>query len=604
MSFTPNSFRNPQQTPIKDWWNILLFVALTLGMGYAFDHFVMKPREAAERAYQTAQIQAQQIALQSNGGMAASPFTPAPRDVSDVLAEGPRIIIKNDVLTAQISVERGRIDDVELSHYFTTIENTEPVRVLAPVGTQHPAVSETGWASANSEIRVPGPKTIWAVSQDNTEKMVHLAWDNGQGLVFTRSFILDNKYVITVKDSVQNTGITPVTLTPYALLSQHGVPADLSPGIVHEGAIGYVGNNYFTTSYGSWDGLEQAPETYANTTGWIGITTRYFFIGLIPDQKDQTIFRTTFRGIQNITDINAQPRFQVDTQGSARIVQPGKSETSIIRIFAGAKELKTLESYQKSLSLNHFDLVVDYGWFYFLTQPFYHALVFIYGYVGNFGVAILIFTLILRLAVFPLANTSFKSFAKMKVVGPQIQEIQKTYVNDRPKMQEELVKLYTKEKVNPVSGCLPILVQIPIFFAMYKVISVSIDMRHAPFFGWIKDLTAPDPTSLFNLFGLLPYDVHPFLHFGAWPFLLFIMVMIQTRLSPPPPDRMMHIFFHYYYPIMIAFIMAKFASGLVIYWAFSAFLSVAQQMLIMYRMNVPIHLFERLQQSKKIDPPS
>lgn len=604
MAFIPNSFRDPKQTPIKDWWNILLFVVLTLGMGYAFDHFVMKPRQDAERAYQAAQIQAQQGTSPNSGQMAAIATTPAPRDVSDILADGPRIALKNEALIAQISVARARIDDVELAHYFTTIENTEPVRVLAPVGTAHAAVSDTGWASADAKIRVPGPDTVWAVSPDNTDKMVHLAFDNGQGLVFTRSFMLDDKYVITVKDSVQNTGTTPVTLTPYALLSQHGVPADLSPGIVHEGAIGYVGRDYFTTSYGSWDNLIDTPDTHTSTTGWIGITTRYFFIGLIPDQTDPTIFRTTYRGVQNSTDINARPRFQVDTQGSARIVQPGKTETATVRIFAGAKELKTLESYQKSLSLNHFDLVVDYGWFYFLTQPFYHALVFIYGYVGNFGVAILVFTLMLRLAVFPLANTSFKSFAKMKVVGPQIQEIQKTYANDRPKMQEELVKLYSKEKVNPVSGCLPILVQIPIFFAMYKVISVSIDMRHAPFFGWIHDLTAPDPTSLFNLFGLVPYDLPVFLHFGAWPFFLFIMIMIQTRLSPPPPDRMMHIFFHYYYPIMIAFVMAKFASGLVIYWAFSAFLSVAQQMLIMYRMNVPIHLFERVKKPKTTDTPS
>jgi YidC/Oxa1 family membrane protein insertase len=404
--------------------------------------------------------------------------------------------------------------------------------------------------------------------------------------------------LVTVDDTVVNQSGQPVTLHPYALLAQHGLPADLQPGIVHEGAIGYVGDQYVSQTYGAWEDHAAAPKQYTAGTGWIGITGRYFFAGIIPDQTQSGQYRITYRAANTVVDPHARPRYQVDVQGAALTIAPGAQATSTTRLFTGAKKLRLLEEYEKQLGLVHFDLVVDFGWFYFLTKPFYYALVYLNDWVGNFGVAILLLTLILRIAVFPLANTSFKSFAKMKKVSPQIQELQKNYAHDKKKMQEELVKLYTREKVNPVSGCLPILAQIPIFFAMYKVISVAIEMRHAPFFGWIQDLTAPDPTSILNLFGLLPFDVHSFFHFGIWPCVLFVLIMLQVRLSPPPQDRMMQIFFNYYYPVIVCFIMAKFAAGLVIYWAFSAFLSIAQQIIIMRSMDVPVHLFERWKKDK------
>jgi YidC/Oxa1 family membrane protein insertase len=594
MTFTPTPF-DPHGTSPKggDVRNIILFALLVLGMSYAFNHFVVEPRNQAAKIYQD------HVVTKHTQAVEEGTITPVPQTRDDVVAGADRVDLGNARVRATLSSIRPRLDDVALIEYTTTLESTDPVRVLMPAGTDHPSYTETGWLAADAAIKTPGADAQWAVVQDGTNGAKTFIWENGQGVVFTRTFVVDDQYMFTVTDQVQNLGTTAITLYPYARLVQHGIPDGHQTGIVHEGAIGYAGDDYMSVSYNGFEDLANAPKQTTVTGGWIGITSRYFFAGLIPDQADQTVFRAAYRGVDNPADVYARPRYQVDTQGSARIVDAGKAVTVVHHIFVGPKVLRLLETYEDELSLKHFDLVVDFGWFYFLTKPFYYALVYLFDWVGNFGVAILLLTLALRLAVFPLANTSFKSFAKMKQVAPQIQELQKTYIHDKRKMQEELVKLYTKEKVNPMSGCLPILAQIPIFFAMYKVISVAIEMRHAPFFGWIQDLTAPDPTSILNLFGALPFDVHEFFHFGVWPCVLFVMIMIQVRLSPPPPDKMMKIFFSYYYPVVVCFIMAKFAAGLVIYWTFSAFLSIAQQMFIMHRMGVPIHLFERFKQEKQ-----
>lgn len=592
MTFTPTSLNDPTRPPGGDMRNIILFVLLVLGMSWVFNHFIVEPRNKAAETYQT-HVAAKQIEAVKTGTL-----TPAPIPRDQVVKDDARISFGNTNVQATISATRPRLDDVALTQYTTALDSADPVRVLMPAGTAHPSYTETGWLAADAAIKTPNADSVWSAVQDNTGTTKTFLWDNGQGLVFTRSFAVDDRYMVTVTDQVQNLGDQAVTLYPYARMVQHGIPDGHQTGIVHEGAIGYAGEKYVSVNYNGWQDLAQTPEQVTATGGWIGITSRYFFAGLIPDQADTTTFRVTYRGVDNPTDTYALPRYQVDAQGLPRDVAAGKAVTVAHHIFVGPKVLRLLDEYETELKLPHFDLVVDFGWFYFLTKPFYYALVHLYDWIGNFGVVILAFTLILRLAVFPLANTSFKSFAKMKQVAPQIQELQKTYVHDKRKMQEELVKLYTREKVNPMSGCLPILAQIPIFFAMYKVISVAIEMRHAPFFGWIQDLTAPDPTSILNLFGALPFDVHSFFHFGVWPCILFLMIMIQVRLSPPPPDKMMKIFFSYYYPVVVCFIMAKFAAGLVIYWTFSAFLSIAQQMIIMHRMGVPIHLVERFKKEK------
>lgn len=593
MTFTPTPFRDDGRAGIKDWWSILLFVVLTLAMGYAFDLYVMKPREARMVAAQQAQMAVQKAAIENNE------VIPVPRPVADVIADHPRVVLQNADIHATISSVRPRLDDLALKTYFTTLEDKDPVRLMVPAGTDHPIYNETGWTSDQKDIVLPGPETVWTEVKHANEdtNTVAFEWTSSQGLVFTRTFTVDDKFMVHISDKVKNGSSRAVKLWPYALISQHGLPPDRMTGIVHEGAIGYVGKEYLANSYGNWGDLVVEPETRNATTGWIGITSRYFFTGLIPDQKETMTYRTSYRA-SNPADPHDQARYQVDVQGQDRTLEPGAETEFGVNVFAGPKTLRLLESYEKQLGLTHFDLVVDFGWFYFLTKPFYYALVYLNDVVGNFGVAILALTFILRLAVFPLANTSFRSFAKMKKVQPQIQELQKQYIHDKKKMQEELVKLYTKEKVNPVSGCLPILAQIPIFFAMYKVINVAIEMRHAPFFGWIKDLSAPDPTSILNLYGLLPYDVHNWFHFGVWPSVLFVLIMIQVRLSPPPPDKMMKVFFSYYYPVVVCFVMAKFAAGLVIYWGFSALLSVVQQIVIMRSSGVPVHLFESIKSKK------
>lgn len=590
MKFSPTPFNDNGGFKRGDWWNVAQFLVLSLLLMYWFDHFLLEPK----REELAAQRLIQEEAIANN----VDPVEPArPRAV--VLKESQRFELSNDDVTASIALTRGNMDDVALKSYFTELDQKEQIHLLSPAGTAYPLYTETGWSSDVKTQGMPDKFSVWHVVGRPEARSLTLTWSNTTGQTFLRTFTLDDQYVITVRDVIKNEGTVPTKVWPYALISQHGLPEHLSGGIVHEGAIGYVGDNFIEYSYGELNKRAIKPVMYTGTTGWVGITSRYFMVGLIPDQKESIVYRAAYTPPVDPANKNDKPRYQMDAQGIDRMVAPGGMAEFTTRIFVGPKRLRMLESYGNQMGLKHFDLAVDFGWFYFLTKPFYYAIVFINDMVGNFGVAILLLTLAIKLAVFPLANASFRSFAKMKLVGPQVQELQKTYAADKHRLQQELVKLYQKEKVNPLSGCLPIFAQIPIFFAIYKVINVSIEMRHAPFFGWIQDLSAPDPTSIINLYGALPFDVHSWFHFGVYPTLLFIMIMLQVRLSPPPPDRMMYIFFSYYYPVIVCYTMSKFAAGLVIYWAFSAFLSISQQIFIMRSLNVPIHFFDNLPWAKK-----
>lgn len=586
MTFTPRPFHSGPDQGNADWGNILIFIALVFAMSWGFDHFIVRPQQEAARQ---AQIAAQ--ALNHPNPTAAEAETPAPRPIAAVMAEGQRVTLQNDEVTAGVNLQRGRIDFLSLKKHMVTLKGQDPVTLLEPMGADYPAHTETGWHSADAKLSLPGAGTLWRVEPGATAQYVTLSWDNGAGLVFTRTLELDDKFMFTVTDRVTNKANAPVTLWPYALVTQYGVPPDTHSRIVHEGAIGYIGDHYLEENYRDWAKMEPGQKTLSATQGWLGITSHYFFVGVIPPQNVETLYRLNYQA-PKANDKHAQARYQVDAQGPDKTIAPGATAEVQTHIFAGGKELRVLDTYESNLKLVHFDLVLDFGWFYFLTKPFYYVLTYLNDLVGNFGVAIILLTCMIRLAVFPLANTSFRSFARMKVVAPQVQALQKTYAHDRRKMQEELVKLYTREKVNPLSGCLPVVAQIPIFFAIYKVLNVAIEMRHAPFFGWIQDLTAPDPTSVFNLYGLLSWTPPEFLHFGVWPTLLFVLIMLQVRLSPPQSDKMMMVFFNYYYPVVVSFMMAKFAAGLVIYWCCSSFLSLAQQIFIMHRHGVDIHLFQ------------
>ena len=414
-----------------------------------------------------------------------------------------------------------------------------------------------------------------------------LSYDNGKGLKFTRTIALDDKYMFTVDDQVANTGSEAVTLYPYALVSRHETPHVQGFYILHEGLVGVVDDGGLEEiSYSK--AIENPPTIFKSQHGWLGITDKYWATVVVPEQGKG--FKATFSGS---TQGEGRDRFQTDYLMDPLTIPAGGTGEAKGQVFAGAKEVNTVDAYAERYGIPKFDLLIDWGWFYFLTKPLFFALDFFYKLVGNFGIAILIVTLCIKLVLFPLANKSYVSMSKMKLLAPEMQRIKERYGDDRARQQQAMMELYKKEKVNPASGCLPILVQIPVFFALYKVLFVTIEMRHAPFFGWIKDLSAPDPTSVFNLFGLIPWDPPSFLMIGIWPLIMGVTMWVQMKLNPAPPDPMQQKIFAWM-PVFFTFLLASFPAGLVIYWAWNNLLSVIQQSVIMARQGVEIPLLENL----------
>lgn len=594
---------NQDQMHPQDRRNLILFAVLAISMWLGYDYFVARPHAEAMRAA-AVQAQAKRAEIVANAP-AEILDTAVVKPLADVLVETRRVRIENDQVLGTINQRGARLDDLRLKEYYVTAAREENVHVLTPARTKSPRYVETGWIAGTNAGDVPGADTLWQVKGSGEAKLtpqtpVTLVYTNAQGVTFEKTFSLSDDFAFTVKSDVINRSGRDVTVFPYALVTEHGIPTDLeNRGVVHEGPIGYVGEKLEERSY---KGLLKKPEeTITANSGWIGITSKYWLTALIPGDM-QTENRFRFVASPSISD-QTKDRYQSDITGAAITVANGATATSTMHIYSGAKKLSLLSKYEKEWNIPHFDLAVDFGWFYFLTKPFLIALTFLYGLTGNFGVAIIIFTCILRVFVFPLANTSYRSFAKLRQVSPEMYTIRHQYKDDKQKLQQELVKLYQKHNVNPMAGCLPIIVQIPIFFALYKVLSNSIEMRHAPFFGWIQDLSAKDPTSIFNLFGLLPYDAPSFLMIGAWPIMMMIGMVIQKNLSPPPEDPIQKRIIGMM-PYVMGYIMAGFASGLVIYWTFNNLLAIIQQMTIMKMMGVPIHLFktkEEKEHEKEID---
>jgi YidC/Oxa1 family membrane protein insertase len=430
---------------------------------------------------------------------------------------------------------------------------------------------------------------------------VTLTFDNGQGLVFRRAISIDERAMFTVKDTVENRGAAPVTLYPYGLVSRYGKPATLGYYVLHEGLIGVLGDQGLQEwTYDNVDKAEAVPgqntrgKTWNGVTGgFIGITDKYWAAAVVPDQAQP--YTGSFTSRQDATS----RVYQANMLGDARALQPGTTTEVTNRLFAGAKEVAVVDGYQQSLSIKNFDLMIDWGWFYFITKPLFTVLDFFYRLFGNFGVSILIVTVLLKLLFFPLASKSYASMAKMKAVQPEMVAIRERYADDKMKQQQALMELYKKEKINPVAGCWPVLIQIPVFFALYKVLFVTIEMRHAPFFGWIQDLAAPDPTSIFNLFGLLPYNpgavpvLGPFLVLGVWPLIMGVTMWLQMKMNPEPPDPVQKQVFAWM-PIIFTFMLGSFPAGLVIYWAWNNALSIAQQYFIMRKNGVKVELWDNL----------
>jgi len=578
---------------MQDQKNIILAVVLSLAIIMGFQ-FLWPTGPAPQPTQQTAEQQAPgavQGGEAQPGADVPSPTDVTPggpahgavgapsRDRAQALADDPRVAIDTPALSGSLSLVGARIDDLTLRRYHTDPDTDSPlITLLSPKGAPRAYYAEFGFVPGADAGTVPGSETVWEADADTLtpDQPVTLTWRNERGLVFIRKISVDDNYMFTIEDRVENTGVGPATVYPYGLISRGYRPETLGFYILHEGPLGVFDGTLKEVDYDEVE--DEGRIEQATTGGWIGITDKYWLTAI--DLDNDTPSKTRF-----VHSGNGAPRYQVDFLGDALSVRPGESAVTKTDFFAGAKKVSLLDEYAQTYDIPNFDLAVDFGWFYFLTKPFFYALQFLYGLVGNFGVAIICFTIVLRLIMFPLANKSFKSMSAMKKLQPEMKKIQERFKDDRQRQQQEMMALYKREKVNPVSGCLPIAIQIPIFFALYKVLFVSLEMRHAPFFGWIQDLSAPDPTSLFNLFGLIPWDPPSFLMIGVWPLVMGLTIWLQMKLNPAPADPMQAKIMSFL-PIVFTIMLAGFPAGLVIYWATNNILSMAQQWVIMRKMGV------------------
>jgi YidC/Oxa1 family membrane protein insertase len=516
---------------------------------------------------------------------------------ASVIAASPRVSIETPTLQGSIALKGGRIDDLSLLKFTETVDpKSPPIILLSPSGSPDPFYAEFGWVGApGSSVKVPGTDTMW--TQDGSGalsigKPVKLTYDNGAGLIFHRTISVDDQYLFTVRDDVQNTGTTAATLFPYGLVSRHGMPQTLGYYLLHEGMIGVLGDSGLQEI--TYKKMEDKKDlSFDVTNGWLGITDKYWAAALLPDTSAH------LKAHLSAGTFNDKPTFQADYLGDAKTVAPGATTSVESRLFAGAKQVSLINAYNKDLKLNRFDLLIDWGWFYFITKPMFWTIDFLFHLLGNFGLAILAVTVLVKAIFFPLANKSYASMAKMKAVQPELTAIRERYKDDKVKQQQAMMELYKKQSINPVAGCLPIVIQIPVFFALYKMLYVTIEMRHAPFFGWIRDLSAPDPTNVFNLFGLISYDptqvpfIGHFLVLGAWPMLMGVTMWCQMKLNPTPPDPTQKMIFDWM-PLIFTFMLSTFPAGLVIYWAWNNTLSVIQQSIIMRRHGAKVELWDNL----------
>ncbi len=595
----------------QDNKNLYLAIALSILVIIGWNYFYGAPQ--LEKARQTQTEINQPSAPPQPGASSGTPGQPlspsaqkttinetplVPKSRGEALAASPRIKLDTASLAGSINLKGVRIDDVSLKAYHETTDPRSPnIELFSPVGSAQAYYAELGFvAKPGSPLVLPGPDSIWHTDRQTLTAAtpVTLTYDNGHGLVFHRKISVDNNYMFTITDSVENKTGAAVTLYPYALVSRHGTPPVSGYSILHEGMIGVIGDSGVQEpTYSSIEKEAKATKSLTGTGGWLGFTDKYWAAVVIPDQHIP--FEGTFseRGKQNKV-------YQADfltTNGMA--IAPGATADVTSHVFAGAKETRVLDRYESDLGIKKFDLLIDWGWFYFITRPMFQLLDIIYKFTGNFGVAILIVTVLIKAAFFPLANRSYLSMAKMKAVQPQMTALRERFADDKVKQQQELMELYKREKINPVAGCLPMLIQVPVFFSLYKVLFITIEMRHAPFFGWIKDLSAPDPTNIFNLFGLLPYDptalplIGHFLAIGIWPLIMGFSMFVQMKMNPEPPDPVQKQMFTWM-PVIFTFMLGTFPSGLVIYWTWNNTLSVAQQALIMQRAGVRVELWDNI----------
>ena len=582
---------------MSDQKNMLVAIALSLAILLGFQFLYEFPKAEKERERQAELATHQKSSLpspgenprlnadvQAPGGTAITPpgqsaeVSAARR--AEMIAASPRIAIDSPTLVGSISLIGARLDDLTLKNYRQSVEqDSDRIHLLHPAGAPKSYFADFGWVGSKDDINLPSPSTEWRASQKELRpgKPVTLYWDNKEGVLFERTYDLDDSYMVTVTQRVINTGQKPLGIFPYGLIERTCTPKTLGFYILHEGPLGVFDGKLEEPDYDDEDLRDT--KTFSSDGGWIGFTDKYWLAALVPNQTAKFNYRFG-HSIRDKDDV-----YQVDYVGTKSTIAPGKSAEVINRLFVGAKEVKKLDYYSEQYSIKNFDLAVDFGWFYFLTKPFFYAISWLNSYLGNFGLAILAFTVFVKLVFFPLANKSYKSMAKMRELTPKLMALREQYGDDKMRLNQEMMAIYKNEKVNPASGCLPILLQIPVFFALYKVLFVNIEMRHAPFYGWIKDLSVADPTSIFNGFGLLPWTPPDFLMIGIWPILMGLTMWLQQRLNPQPTDPVQAKVFMFL-PLFFTFLLGTFPAGLVIYWTWNNLLSIAQQRLIMYRMGV------------------
>ena len=495
---------------------------------------------------------------------------------NDSINISKRIKIENNNIIGSLTLEGGLIDDISFKNHKQNLENNKNVEFLNPSQAENGFYVETGWTSIGSKIKVPSKNSIWSVSGNNIlreNKPVILQWNNGEGIIFKKQIELDNKYLFKISQQVQNNTNSQIELYPYAQITRNKIPDDIQNFYIsHEGFIGVFDEELKEDDY---DDIEEKKIVREADEGWFGITDKYWMTALIPKPGEN--FKSTFL-YQNAFKANY-------ILNKPTLISPLSSNTNEVRLFVAAKEVETIDAYAADQNIKKLDLVIDWGWFYFFTKPLFFIIDYLFKFSGNFGIAIVLITIGIRLLFFPLANYSFRSMAKMKAVQPEMVRLKELHKEDKVKLQQEMMALYRKEKINPASGCLPVLIQIPFFFAIYKMLFISLEMRHQPFFGWIKDLSAQDPTSLFNIFGLIPWSPPSFLVIGIWPILMGASMWVQQKLNPAPADPIQAKIFAFF-PIFLTIILASFPSGLVVYWTVNNILTIAQQWVIMKKTTV------------------
>jgi YidC/Oxa1 family membrane protein insertase len=574
--------------------NVFLAIVISFAILLGFQHLYVKPHQEALHSQQLSQQITSKISKTETPVVASQKL----RDREQVLKDSPRIAIVTPELSGSINLKGARLDDLLLTTYRETTDKTaSAITLLSPSGSAKPYgayYADFSWLADSVSIGVPSADTKWkADSQKLTpDHSVRLTWNNEQGQIFDRTIAVDAQAMFTITDRVTNRSDAPVTLYPFGTVARQGVPAigGIS-SVVHEGALGVLDGTLEEFKYKKL--IDDKKKAKESTGGWLGITDKYWLVAMIPAQDE----KLTGEFVYNRADA-ATPEegfFQTDFRGSPITIPAGGSAEHVTHLFAGAKRVSLLDRYANQYNIPNFDRAIDFGWFYFLARPFLYLLTALDHAVGSMGLAILMITVLLKLITLPLSQKSYHSMSRMKTIQPEMKRIQERFADDKMRQSQEMMELYKREKVSPLSGCIPTLVQIPIFFALYKVLYVNIEMRGAPFYGWIRDMSAPDPTSWFNLFGLASWDIitpitanlglatlylPPALHMGAWPILMGVSMFLQQKMSPQPPDktqaRMMMIM-----PVGLAYMMALMPAGLVIYWTWSNLLGIFQQWYIM-----------------------